>query len=809
MADLDRERSTTARGRRRLPPEKESGPHAPTEAKPTMTNNRSHSSMPRVPTRTPARWLPVTALGGFLLLGSVLSPSFATANPPASAAIGNADVSTWSDGVWHAAKTGDEARLASSLSAVPATRAISQAERLKAGITELEAHRGETIAERARQRAEAEKELTEALAKEDISKALTAAVKFQTLSDHWNDALQRDDVKRLVTIAEAANAKALETDDLLLAQEILFRLRTLNEENPDATVFDRYDDALDQVNRRIALIAQYAPHRLHELRSAQAARLTPDKPFPAWNPAFAEDWKEQLRGITKPMLSTALKTAANEHISSGGWSPLILGGLDALDTLASTRLLDETFPTLDDAAKVQEFRDAVQRGRDRIAAAGGKPIGRSDYNAVLGEILQVNAKTLAFPDSLILFEFGNGAVERLAKAFDDEYSEIIWPERLRRFQQQVDGDFVGVGILIRHDDTREIMIINPLEGSPAARGGVKSEDRIVAVDGVPTVGWALNKAVDSITGPRGKPVTLTLKRDGSADPVEISLVRDTIKIRSVNGWWKKGLDADGNPEWDWFIDPSAGIGYVRLTSFNEDSFVDFNAAIDAMRAERPLQGLILDLRFNPGGLLKSAKDFSNLFLREGEVVSGKDRKGQVVWKLDAEPNKAPLVDLPVVVLVNQGSASASEIVAGALQAHDVAVVLGDRTFGKGSVQTVHDVSDREASAAVKLTTQYYYLPACVGDVEGRCVHRKPGSPDWGVKPDLIVKMTPEQVEKSVELRQDADIIENWKDEKDREPRPEVKSLLADNLDPQLETALLILQARALKAHDAAAALAAR
>jgi carboxyl-terminal processing protease len=772
-----------------------------------MTNTSPH----RVSCRSASRRWPLAVLGGFLLLSLPLQGSLAIANPPATAVPAEvpAEVSTWSDAVWQAAKTGDESRLESSLAAVPATRALTQAERLKSGVAERDAHRAETLAERAKQRGEAEKEIADALAKDEISKALTAVVKYQTLSDRWNDALERDDVRALIALAEAANAKALETDDLLLAQEILFRLRTLNEENPDATVFDRYDDALDEVNRRIALIAQYAPQRLHGLRAAQATRLAPDKPFPAWNPAFAEDWKEQLRGITKPMLSSALKTAANEHISSGGWRPLILGGLEALDTLASTRLLDETFPTLDDDAKVSEFRAAVQRGRERLAAADAKQVGRSDYNAILGEILQVNARTLGFPESMVLFEFGNGAVDALAKTFDDQYSEIIWPERLRRFQQQVDGDFVGVGVLIRHDDTREIMIINPLEGSPAARGGVKSEDRIVAVDGVPTVGWALNKAVDSITGPRGKPVTLSLKREGATDPVEITLVRDTIKIRSVNGWWKKGLDPAGNPEWDWFIDPAAGVGYVRLTSFNEDSFTDFNAAIESMRAERPLHGLILDLRFNPGGLLKSAKDFTNLFLREGEVVSGKDRNGQVVWRLDAERNKAPLADLPVVVLVNQGSASASEIVAGALQAHDIAVVIGDRTFGKGSVQTVHDVSDRAASAAVKLTTQYYYLPACVGDAEGRCVHRKPGSPDWGVKPDLVVKMTPDQVEKSVELRQDADIIENWKDEKDREPRPEVKGLLADNLDPQLEAALLILQARALKDHEAAAALAAR
>lgn len=248
---------------------------------------------------------------------------------------------------------------------------------------------------------------------------------------------------------------------------------------------------------------------------------------------------------------------------------------------------------------------------------------------------------------------------------------------------------------------------------------------------------------------------------------------------------------------------------MRLTSFNEESFEDFRSAIARMRSERTLNGLVLDLRHNPGGLLKSAVDFTNIFVPGGEVVSGEDRNGRQVWKLEAQANRAELQGLPVVVLVNQGSASASEIVSGALQVHEAAVVLGERTFGKGSVQTVHDISDRNAGAAVKLTTQHYLLPALPGETRGRVVHKKPGAEDWGVNPDLVVKMTPEQIEKSVTLRQQADIIEEWKDEADRTPRPDPRDLLIQNLDPQLETALLILQGRALKDLDAAAIAAAR
>ena len=269
----------------------------------------------------------------------------------------------------------------------------------------------------------------------------------------------------------------------------------------------------------------------------------------------------------------------------------------------------------------------------------------------------------------------------------------------------------------------------------------------------------------------------------------------------MNGWWKKGLTDKGIPMWDWYVAPEFGIGYVRLSSFNDDSFDDFVTAIRQMRAERDLRGLVLDLRHNPGGLLKGAVDFSNAFIERGRLVAGQDRNGRQVWQMAADPSRATLKDLPLVVLVNQGSASASEIVSGALKAHDAAVVIGDRTFGKGSVQTVHPCGDQRADAQLKLTTQYYVIPPGVGETEARLVHKRPGSTDWGVNPDLVMKMMPAQIEKSLTLRQNADVIEEWKDVADQKERPNVQELLVSGIDPQLELAVLILKAKTLKEFD--------
>lgn len=749
-----------------------------------------------------------------------VAPSEATASPaPAgdqwtspSASAGPAGrsgpVGEWSDRVWDAAMRGDISRVDEILKDLPEGKATGEIERLRASIKERFDHASESANVHTQDIDTATKDLAAALEAKDASKALTNAVKLQTLSEDFRAALERVDIKGAIELGIATDAAAQKEGDWLLSQEVLYRLRTLYEDAGERELFKRYSDALEKVNRRIGLMAQYAPKSLYDLRVKALARTESKEKPPEWNPAFADDWKDGVRGISSGMLRAALRTAANEHISSRGWQPLLRGGLDALAIVATTEALVETFEGLGNAEAQREFLAALDRGRAHLDETPADRLTQSDANEILSDLLQANKSSIQLPDAVLLHEFGDGALDELAGKFEDQYSEIIWPERLRRFEQQVNGDFVGVGILIRHDDKREIQVVNPLEGSPAARGGIKADDRIVGVNGAPTTGWSLNKAVDEITGPPGQPVTLSVRRVGKELPFDVTLLRDTIKIRSVNGWWKRGLDANGAPEWDWWIDKPSGIGYVRLTSFNDDSFDDFRKAIEEMRAERPLNGLVLDLRHNPGGLLKSAVDFTNAFVPRGEIVSGEDKNGQRVWSLEAQPNKSELAGLPVVVLINQGSASASEIVSGAMQTHDAAVILGERSFGKGSVQTVHDVSDRTANAAVKLTTQYYVLPAHAGEMHGRYVHKKPGATDWGVNPDLLVKMSPQQIEKSVDLRQQADIIEEWKEEADRKPRPDPMELLTKNLDPQLETALLILQARALKSVEADAIAAA-
>ncbi|MEE2681183.1 MAG: S41 family peptidase [Planctomycetota bacterium] len=708
------------------------------------------------------------------------------------------DVENWSDGVWAAAMSGDSALIEAYLEAIPETGQPGRAERLRQAVESYRSHLEAASTDRSEDRDAALERLRELFAEEKLVEALTAAVELQTLSDNWDEALEIEELNQLLTRAETDWQVAFESGDLLLAQDLLYRLRTLHEDIGDPEAYTRYDDALDGVNRRITLLAQYAQRTLHELRREEMLRYAPEEEFPEFNDAFVDEWKERHRNINDRMLKRALAMASRDHIASGGWKPLLDGGLEALRIFVTTAALKENFPGLENAEAVDRFDAFLEIHEKRIQDMPADALNGETCRRLIDEVLLANNRTVQIQPEVIIREFGDGAMYRLEKEFQDEYSQVIWPEELRRFQQQVDGDFVGVGILIRHDDRRRVMIVNPLEGSPAARSGIKAGDIIVGVEGKDTVGWSLNQAVDEITGPADEEVVLKIEREDVDEPFDVVVMRDQIKMRSVNGWWKKELSAEGEPDWDWFIDESDGIGYIRLTSFNEDSFQDFLSALQEMHEERPLNGLILDLRFNPGGLLRSAVEFSNLFVESGLIVSGEDRNRNTVWEMSAEPGRAACKDLPTVILVNRGSASASEIVAGALKAHGAAVVLGERSFGKGSVQTVQDLSTPFSQAAVKLTTQYYVLPAMPGESTGRLVHKKPGAEDWGVNPHIDVEMAPEQILAATELRRKADFIQEWVDEVDREERPEVAPLITEGKDPQLEMGLLLLKARVLK-----------
>ena len=311
----------------------------------------------------------------------------------------------------------------------------------------------------------------------------------------------------------------------------------------------------------------------------------------------------------------------------------------------------------------------------------------------------------SYVDETKVKDLVQGAIRGMLSTLDP-HSAYMTPEMFKEMQVETKGEFGGVGIQIGVKENR-LAVIAPIEGTPAYRAGIKPGDFIIKVNDEPTKDLTLMDAVQKMRGPKGSKINLTIQREGTPDPLQFTLVRDTIKIESVKS---KVLD---------------NIGYVRLTQFQESTGRDLGKVLKQFKDQK-LQSTILDLRNNPGGLLTASVEVSEQFLPGGKLVvytKGREsKKDEWIAK-----GKDQMDDSPMIILINEGSASASEIVAGALQDYGRAVIVGTTSFGKGSVQTILPLGD---GSGLRLTTAKYYTP------KGRSIQTT------GITPDIVVKAQP-------------------------------------------------------------------
>ena len=674
------------------------------------------------------------------------------------------------DDAWSLALSGRSDEAFASLEQVATD---SGSESLQAALERRAEHLKNVETKRAERLAEARTELVGHMQDDEVVQALRSAVEIHTLSTDKGAVLGEPQIRELVSDAERRAATAERAGDWLTAYELYYRLNLLHEQQ--AT----YREAFERVGRRLVMLRLYVPETLHEMRSVKQVAEGEDE-LPPYN-GLADDWHDKLKGVSEAMVIRALNRAERSHVENADLRAMLDRGLDTLKTFVTTRALSPAFPSLAQQSQVDRFVSSIDEQQRELREQKGRA-GYFELVNVLKGIERANERSLKLPAEALLHEFGNGAMAEL-----DEFSAIVWPDEVEQLQRSTQGKFTGVGIKISLDESQAIKVVTPLQGTPAQRAGVLPGDVIVAVDEEPTIGISLQQAVDRITGDKGTRVTLTLEREGVADPIEVSMRRDEIPIYSVKGWKRSGADETA---WDWFVDRENKIGMLRVTQFAEDTTSELRRAIREMRREGGINGIILDLRYNPGGLLSEAVSVSNLFIDDGVIVSQHDADGIERESQRARAGFAELRDVPVVVLINEGSASASEIVAGCLQDHGRAVIVGARSFGKGSVQNVYTIGSTEL-ALLKLTTQYYYLPS------GRLLHRRPGAETWGVEPDVSVEMLPSQIADSLRLRQDADIFTPAAGEEKVDP----DTLLTDGADTQLETALLLLQSKIALAGD--------
>jgi carboxyl-terminal processing protease len=325
---------------------------------------------------------------------------------------------------------------------------------------------------------------------------------------------------------------------------------------------------------------------------------------------------------------------------------------------------------------------------------------------LFGDVFErVRADYVDKPDDTKLIESAiNGMLTGL-----DPHSSYMDPKSFRDMQVQTRGEFGGLGIEVTMEDGL-IKVVAPIDDTPAAKAGVMANDIITMLDDEAVQGMTLNEAVDKMRGPVNTKIKLTIMRKGIDKPVVLTITRDVIRVKSVRS----------HPEGD-------DVGYIRITQFNEQTTDGLKDAITDLKnklGEDKIKGYILDLRNNPGGLLDQAISVANAFLEKGEIVSTRGRNPDETQRFDARPSADLVSKKPLIVLINGGAASASEIVAGALQDHKRATLIGTRSFGKGSVQTIIPLG--AGNGALRLTTARYYTPS------GRSIQAK------GIVPDIVV-----------------------------------------------------------------------
>jgi carboxyl-terminal processing protease len=386
----------------------------------------------------------------------------------------------------------------------------------------------------------------------------------------------------------------------------------------------------------------------------------------------------------------------------------------------------------------------------------------------------------------------NGGLREL-----DPYSEYFNEEQLAQFKKDNQGTYCGIGAILGVDPKTGVLTVDsPMPDSPAMEKDLRPGDQIVKIDGEPTADLKFEAARGKIMGKPNTDVTLTIRRPGEKDEFDVSLTRRDIQRHAVRGV-RRDADEPTKWKWDYLADPEYKIALIRLSDFTETSGDEMDAALKACEAAGA-KAVVLDLRGNPGGLLRMAEHISDLFLGDADIVHTRDRhndgrdvkakKDGTVWE-DAGK-------MPMAVLVNGGSASAAEIVAAALQDNGRAVVVGERTFGKGCVQRPFDLDG--GKAAVKLTTEIWLTP------NGRHIQKRPNAKpedEWGVRPDdgMEVKMTQEQVIQYILHLQEADLLRKKPAEPEPKPtdpkQPQPPKLDPDFKDPVVEKALDYLRGK--------------
>ena len=584
-------------------------------------------------------------------------------------------------------------------------------------------------------------------------------------------------------LADTQQKKKLLEDDFV--KEII--AKSLNRCN----CYESKDQWLESLTNCYAKLAALDPNNkayeehIEELTDKELVKISlQDSP--------CESWSSHYQNVRKEMFLKAIKGLDFNYVSIINYADM------AEKAIKRCRLLGEVVFSVG-SLRGQFLKNgdpnayqAWNSGLDALFAETRKiPLGIDDetFDDIFKKTLALNEATIRLPQEVLIVQFAEASLGAL-----DPYTNLIWPQQLEEFKKNLTNEFTGIGIEISKAEG-PLKVASLLPDTPAYTSGLDAGDIIEAIDGVSAKDMPIGCAVRKITGPAGTSVMLTILHSGETKPVNITLKRAKIIVPTIRGWQRVG---DG--QWRYMLDDRNRIGYIRITNFSEKTDNDLEDALKQLESQG-LKGLIIDLRFDSGGYLETAINVVDKFVEKGLIVRTQPRFGMASWA--TAKTKTTHRNYPMVILINGGSASASEIMAGALQdpAHKRAVIVGTRSYGKGSVQTVVTIP---GGAQLKYTMAYYHLPSGQR-VEGRTEMEKAGRKDWGVAPDVEVEMTSEELKKMIDVQRDNDVLvkAGHKDGAVPLKKSSLEEVLA--ADPQLAVAELIIKARLLEQNAVVAA----
>jgi len=523
-----------------------------------------------------------------------------------------------------------------------------------------------------------------------------------------------------------------------------------------------------------------------------------------------ETREERFRGVKEEILIRAISFLDAHYLSIIDYNKMATKAIERCKSLAEVMGTSSQFgmdsPTdgegipnaaesVWDPQKLAAWSSALAALLEEIESVSSGPTGfnKNKFLEVFENVLKLNEATVNLPRPVLIVQFAEAALSAL-----DDYTNIVWPGQVPDFEKMMTNVFPGIGIEISKQKGL-LTVGSLLPDTPAYGSGLDAGDVIEKVDGVETKDMTLMCAVHKITGPKGTKVTLTIKRPGEEKTKDITITRDRIVVPTIRGWQRTDTG-----QWLHMVDEEDKIGYARLTSFSAETPSGLEKVLGELEAEG-LRGLILDLRFNTGGLLESAVAVADKFIDDEDHWIVKRQPGfgrmpiyEPAHKEGTHPN------YPLVILINSSSASASEIVAGALadEKYRRAILVGARTHGKGSVQGITRYP--QGGAQLKYTMAYYHLPSGQR-VESRDAMEKLGREDWGVGPNIEVKLRSDELREMLEVQRDNDVlVKAGRDNTNHELK---KRTIEETLaaDPQLAVGLLVVKSKLVHAEALAQA----